>query len=525
MKQINLKEFIRDDISKMEPYAPVLSLWDLNKKFNRSNKKILKLDQGENQYGVLPKVRKAIRQANIFNYYPDPEYKNLRAAIAKYVETKTDYIMVGAGADELLDLILRLVINDGDQVINCPPTFGMYQVLVELNKGIVITVPREKDYSLNIKEILKKVNKKTKAIFICSPNNPTGNIATQEEIVTLLKKGKLIIVDEAYFEFCGKTVISLVTKYKNLIVLRTFSKWAGLAGLRLGYAVMDPFLVKEMLKIKMPFNVNLAAEVCGIAALDDLTSAKKIIKRIIEERERIYKQLTKIDYLTVYPSEANFLPIRAQNLPKLKEYLESKLIIARYYFSDGLMRLSIGTPEQNSKVIKIFKEFKFEKIRKYAFLDRDGTLIFEPQDTFQIDSIEKLKVLDGVIKGLVQLKKMGYELIMVTNQDGLGTSTFPRANFETPQNKMLSIFEENGIKFKKIFICPHLLSQNCDCRKPKKGLVKKFLKNNEIDINKSFVCGDRTTDKLFAENIGIKFISVQTNGNFLNALVKGGVIL
>ncbi len=361
MKKVNLKELIRDDISRMESYSPVLSLWDLEEKFNKKSKEILKLDQGENPYGVLPNVIKALKRYKDFNYYPDPEYKNLRRAISKYVGISIDNIMVGAGADELLDLILRLVINEGDQVINCPPTFGMYKVLVGLNKGVVISVPRNKNYSLNIKSVLKRINKKTKVIFICSPNNPTGNVIAQEDITTLLKAGKLVIVDEAYFEFCGKSAVSLVTKYKNLIVLRTFSKWAGLAGLRLGYAVMNPFLVSEVLKIKMPFNVNLAAEVAGIAALEDLSLARKIIKKIVEEREKMYKKLSQIDYLTVYPSEANFLLIKVKNLSNLKKYLESKLIIARYYNLENLMRLSIGMPSQNTKVIKALKDFKYEQ--------------------------------------------------------------------------------------------------------------------------------------------------------------------
>ena len=165
------------------------------------------------------------------------------------------------------------------------------------------------------------------------------------------------------------------------------------------------------------------------------------------------------------------------------------------------------------------------KIKKYAFLDRDGTLIFEPLDTFQIDSIEKLKTLDGVIKGLKELKKLGYELLMITNQNGVGTPSFPKANFETPQNKMLKVFRDNGIKFTEIYICPHLPSKNCGCRKPKIGLIKKFLRENEIDKNNSFACGDRTTDKLFAKNIAVKFISMQTNGNFYNALKQGGIIV
>lgn len=378
--KINLSQFIRSDIAQMENYIPVPSLWDLCEKYNQPEKDILKLDQGENPFGYSQKVLKALNKANLFNYYPDPEYKKLRRALALYTGLKMENIMVGAGADELLDLLLRLILNEGDEIINCPPTFGMYPVLIKLNKGILISVPRNSDYSLNISGILKKINKKTKAVFMCSPNNPTGNTANKNEITSLLKTGKLIIVDEAYFEFCNKTVASLVSQYKNLVVLRTFSKWAGLAGLRLGYVIMDPFLVQELLKIKLPFNVNLAAEAAGIAAIDDVKFAQKIIQKIITERERTYTKLCKIPYLTVYPSEGNFLFIKVKNnFSKLKNYLENKKIIVRWYNSDltgNAIRLSIGKPEQNKKVIKAFEEFYSKKNKLDGIIfDMDGVLV------------------------------------------------------------------------------------------------------------------------------------------------------
>lgn len=152
--------------------------------------------------------------------------------------------------------------------------------------------------------------------------------------------------------------------------------------------------------------------------------------------------------------------------------------------------------------------------QKYAFLDRDGTLIFEPQDTFQIDSIEKLKILDGVIDGLKKLQEKGFKLIMVTNQNGVGTASFPTENFEKPQAKLLKIFQENGVEFERIFVCPHLPEENCDCRKPKTGLLDKFFAENEVDLKESFVCGDRETDKELAEKLGIKYVPMKSNGTF-----------
>lgn len=161
-------------------------------------------------------------------------------------------------------------------------------------------------------------------------------------------------------------------------------------------------------------------------------------------------------------------------------------------------------------------------MQKYAFLDRDGTLIYEPteEDTpsgdvpYQIDSLKKLKILDGVIEGLKVLIESGYKLVMISNQNGLGLKIFPRPNFERPHQAMLKIFKENGIFFEEIFICPHLPEDNCDCRKPKTGLLEEFFERNEVDMENSFVCGDRDSDRGLAKNIGIKFIGMKTNGKF-----------
>ncbi len=157
-----------------------------------------------------------------------------------------------------------------------------------------------------------------------------------------------------------------------------------------------------------------------------------------------------------------------------------------------------------------------QSLKKYAFLDRDGTPIHEPQDTFQIDSIEKLQILEGVIEGLKELKIDGYRFIMVSNQNGVGTATFPQENFEAPQNRMMEIFRKHGIAFEHIFICPHMPEDQCACRKPKTGLADAFWKKHKesIDLKHSFMCGDRETDQQFAKNLGIRFIRAKTNKAF-----------
>ncbi|MBT6068717.1 histidinol-phosphatase [Candidatus Peregrinibacteria bacterium] len=151
---------------------------------------------------------------------------------------------------------------------------------------------------------------------------------------------------------------------------------------------------------------------------------------------------------------------------------------------------------------------------KYAFIDRDGATIYEPPDDFQIDSLEKLFILPGVIQGFKKLIEKGYKLVMVTNQNGIGTPSFPTEDFLKPQNRMIEIFKENGVEFEEIFVCPHFPEDNCSCRKPKTGLVDKFFEDNDIDLENSFMYGDRDSDGEFAKNLGIKFFKVITNGQF-----------
>lgn len=525
MKKIDITKIIRKDIAVMESYIPGTSIYDLGKKYKQKPLEIIKLNANENPYGPSPRVIKALNNT-VLHYYPDSTYKYLRNEIGKYCKVNSENIIVGTGSDEIIDLLLRIVLNDGDKVINCPPTFSMYSCYASLNKGKIIEIQTDQNFRIKMNEIIKACkDEKVKIVFLCNPNNPTGTIFDPEEIIPILETGKLIVVDEAYFEFCNITAIPLLEKYENLVILRSFSKWAGLAGLRLGYGIMSPKLVNEIMKVKSPFSPNIAAESAAIATIEDLSFSKNIIKNILKDREVLYNKLSKINKIKVFRSYANFIFVQMgdEYYGILREKFEENKIAFRYFpkLNNGI-RITVGKPEQNNKIINVFNEV-FNK-NKYVFLDRDGTLIFEPQDTFQIDSIEKLEILDGVIKGLKDLTKKGYDLIMISNQDGLGTASFPKKDFEAPQNKMLSIFSKYGIKFKKIFICSHLPSENCDCRKPKLGLVKNFLKNNQINKKNSFVCGDRETDKQFARNLGIKFISMPTNGNFYNAIVKGGVL-
>lgn len=376
MKQQTTLSYVRQDVRSMSPYQAVASPWEST---DEKIKEIIKLDAGENPYGCSPAVLKKLRAFTLYNRYPDTEYNGLRNAISTYTETKPSSIMVGNGSDELLDIVLRTILNENDEIINCPPTFGMYEILIRVNKGVAVSIPRLKNFTIDIEGIQNAITPKTKAIILCSPNNPTGNVTPIKDIKTLLETNILTIVDEAYFEFSTQTALSLLSRFPNLIILRTLSKWAGLAGLRLGYLVANPLMIKECIKIKSPYNVNIAAVLAGRTILENPQSSLRSVKKIISERERVSRLLTKDSRFIVYPSETNSLFIRINDPTyRLVPFLTKNQIFIRSYKDSGTttaIRLTIGTPTQNNIFLTYLKKFfALTKIDSIIF-DMDGVLI------------------------------------------------------------------------------------------------------------------------------------------------------
>ncbi|MBI2086440.1 histidinol-phosphate transaminase [Candidatus Daviesbacteria bacterium] len=487
------------------------------------------LDFNERTLPPSSKVQKAIQdlfRTNTLQVYP--EYGELEEKLAIYAGVDEDQILVTNGSDQAIDLIFRTFTEASDKVIIPTPSFAMfYQSAQIVGNKILRPLYTKENLSFPLEEVFGMINESVKLIIVCNPNNPTGTPVSVEDIQKIAQKASnsIVLVDEAYFEFSGITAVSLINKYPNIIVTRTLSKAFGLPSLRVGYIVAPKVYIQELLKVRGPYDVNMVAYTAALAAIVDLKGMQKYVSEVMTQAKPMVEGFFTENKITFYSSSANFILFKADN-DRVEQLLKENGILVRPQNktnTENTLRLSIGTITQMKQFIKVYENVVLNK-SKYAFLDRDGTLIFEPQDTFQIDSLKKLKVLDGVVEGLRKLKGRGYELIMISNQDGLGTSSFPQANFETPQNKMLSIFKENGITFKEIIICPHLTSKNCNCRKPKTGLVKKFLAVNKMDQDSSFVCGDRSTDKLFAKNIGVKFISMQTNKDFYKALKEGGIL-
>lgn len=517
-----MKNIALQRIQEMNSYNPPLS--------GRRAFSGLLLDFNESTLPPSSKVQKAIQdllEKNKLQVYP--EYGEVEKKLAQYVGIDSDQVMLTNGSDQGIDLIFRTFTEMGDAIIIPTPSFAMfYQSAQIVGNKILRPLYKKEDLSFPLEELLAMINKSVKLIVVCNPNNPTGTLISIDDIEKIAQKAQnaIILVDEAYFEFSRVTAVLLIKKYPNIIVTRTLSKAFGLPSLRVGYIIASKIYISELLKVRGPYDVNMIAYTAALAALDDLKGIQTYADEVMTRAKPMVEEFFNKNGITYYSSSANFILFKPNNNQAQKLLKENGILVRPQDKTniENTLRVSIGTVNQMKQFIKVYQNVILDK-SKYAFLDRDGTLIFEPQDTFQIDSIEKLKILDGVIKGLKELKSREYKFIMVTNQNGIGTASFPKANFEASQNKMLNIFEENGIEFKEIFICPHLPSQNCDCRKPKIGLIKEFLKGNFIDKNKSFVCGDRETDKLFADNIGVKFIPMQTNGDFYNALNKEGVII
>jgi len=382
---VNFASFIRPDIAAMKPYTPILPFEVLSQRLNRAPADIVKLDANENPYGPSPKVREALANAAFLNIYPDPDNTFLREALAKFTGMPKERLFPGAGADELIDLVLRATITPGDVVINCPPSFGMYPFSADVNAAQLIEVPRRADFSIDVPAIESAVRShpRAKVLFVCSPNNPDGSIMSDENLRRLLALPLLVVLDEAYVEFTSPLASPLLKfqerglggevghirwtlDYPNLAVFRTFSKLAGLAGLRVGYGAFPEWLLPQLWKIKQPYNVNVAATLAAITSLEDIATLQDNLGKLIAERDRLSEALSELNFLRPYPSHSNFILCRVidRDARQLKLALEQQGILVRYFDKPGLrdcIRISVGKPKHTDVLIEALKKVTSEK--------------------------------------------------------------------------------------------------------------------------------------------------------------------
>jgi histidinol-phosphate aminotransferase len=358
-----IKKFILPRLLGFAGYSASTSPDTLGGKIDVPLERVIKINANENPYGCSPRVPKALARCDHFHIYPDDGQQELRKLLAGYAGVPAERIVAGHGSNSIIDLIVRLFVGPGDEVVNCIPTFDIYRFSTEICGGTLRNIKREDDFSIDVKKVMAAINSQTKLVFLATPNNPTGNIVPRRDIMEIIGTGMPVVVDEAYYEFNGETMMPDTAKYSNLIVLRSFSKWAGLAGLRIGYGVFPPGIPDFLMAIKIPHNVSVAAELAVRESLADIKYLQAKVNAVIKERAKLQAALEEISYLKPYPSQANFIYCQVVNVSAAGLYrkLEHKGILVRYFDNPLLkngIRISVGTPEQTDALINALRELQ-----------------------------------------------------------------------------------------------------------------------------------------------------------------------
>jgi histidinol-phosphate aminotransferase len=349
----NLQNILRKNIKDLVPYSSARDEF--------KGEASVYLDANENSFGSPLHTN--------YNRYPDPLQLKVKQKLSEIKGVPTKNIFLGNGSDEAIDILFRAFCRPSiDNVITVPPTYGMYEVSANINDIEVRKIKLTKDYQLDMDGIAEAIDDNTKIIFICSPNNPTGNSINRTDIETILTNfSGLVVIDEAYINYSRqKTFIQELTEYANLVVLHTLSKAWGLAGLRLGMAFASEEIIEVFNKVKPPYNINEASQQLALKALQNVEQVNNWIKQTVSEREKLAAGLAKLEIVEeVYPSDANFILIRTIDAKSIYKHLVDNGIIVRdrskVELCNGSLRITIGTPEENEILINNLKKFPSQK--------------------------------------------------------------------------------------------------------------------------------------------------------------------
>jgi len=345
----DINNILRENIKRLVPYSSARDEY--------KGEASVFLDANENAYGSPLDQQ--------FNRYPDPLQYKVKIRLSEIKGVPPRNIFIGNGSDEAIDILFRSFCNPGvDNVILVPPTYGMYEVSANINDIEARKVNLTPKYQLNLEGIAEAIDEHTKLIFICSPNNPTGNSINREDVETLLANfNGIVVVDEAYINFSRqKTFIQELTEYANLVVMQTLSKAWGLAGLRVGMAFASEEIIEVMNKVKPPYNVNESSQQLALEALNNVAQVNAWIKETLTQRDRLVLALKEFDFVVdIYPSDANFILVKTTDANGIYNFLVAKGIIVRnrskIELCEGSLRITVGTPEENTILLDTLQNF------------------------------------------------------------------------------------------------------------------------------------------------------------------------
>lgn len=341
---------MRDVVRFINPYDPGLFPEDF------PDKEVVNLSSNENPYEPSEEVREAyLRAVKYIPRYPKADYARLKKALAEYTGFEVENIAVGCGASELISCICNVLLEELDRVVIPMPSYTLYSIYAML-RSASISFPVFEGYRVDPDVIAEE---RPKLVFLCSPNNPTGNSLSREIVQKVAESAEYVVLDEAYVEFSDDSKIEMVRDYNNLIVLRSFSKFFGLAGMRVGYAVCSAEIAEAIEKVRLPFGISYPAVETAIAALNSLDYYKKVRDRIVRERERLIEKLKEIEWLEVYPSDANFVLVKANKEGVVEKLAEKGFIVrdASVMGLEGLyIRITVGKREDNDRLIEALRE-------------------------------------------------------------------------------------------------------------------------------------------------------------------------
>ncbi len=337
---MELSKLLRQNIINLKPYSSARDEY--------TGEALVFLDANENPFNKP------------YNRYPDPLQRKLKSKIAALKNTSENQLFLGNGSDEPIDLLFRAFCEPGkDNIISINPTYGMYQVAADINNIQVKKVSLDEDFQINPESIINKSDKNTKLVFLCSPNNPTGNSLKKSSMIRVIENfDGIVVLDEAYIDFAiEKSLLPDLEKYPNLVILQTFSKAWGMAGIRLGMAFAQPGIISVLNKIKYPYNINILTQQKALELINNESKKNEWVQGLIEKRGKMEKELAKLPFVVkVYPSDANFLLVKVHDATGIYNYLIEKKIIVRnrskVHLCEGSLRITIGNEKENELLVE-----------------------------------------------------------------------------------------------------------------------------------------------------------------------------